>query len=80
MRVNHKLVAEELTDETAYDRLRLVQWREGHARDGGVSRRDLIRLSAGVGFAAVSGTASGWAMDPPAEAGWQWPPRRRVRS
>jgi DMSO/TMAO reductase YedYZ molybdopterin-dependent catalytic subunit len=49
---------DELTSEAAYDRLRLRQWLRGRARGDGLSRRDLMRLSAGVGLAAVPGVTS----------------------
>jgi hypothetical protein len=40
-----------LLDEPGYDRLRLSQWSAGQARDDGISRRDLMRLSAGLALA-----------------------------
>ncbi|VVJ18376.1 Uncharacterised protein [Amycolatopsis camponoti] len=36
-----------LTEETAYDRVRLAQWRAGEARLPGLSRRGLLRRPAG---------------------------------
>jgi DMSO/TMAO reductase YedYZ molybdopterin-dependent catalytic subunit len=43
----------DLLDEGHYDRLRLRQWLVGQARGDGVSRRDLMRLSAALGVAAA---------------------------
>lgn len=40
-------------DEFSYDRTRLGQWLRGQARGDGLSRRDLMRLSAGIGLAAT---------------------------
>lgn len=48
---------EGLLDEAGYDGLRLTQWRTGQARADGLSRRDLLRLSAGAGLAAIAGLA-----------------------
>ncbi|MCL7375569.1 sulfite oxidase [Streptomyces sp. 35G-GA-8] len=50
------------SDESAYDRTRLRQWRRGLARSAGVERRDLLRLfataaAAGPLAAAAPGTA-----------------------
>jgi hypothetical protein len=42
-----------LLDEPGYDRLRLSQWSAGQARDDGISRRDLMRLSAGLALAGA---------------------------
>jgi DMSO/TMAO reductase YedYZ molybdopterin-dependent catalytic subunit len=50
---------EELLDEAGYDRLRLAQWLTGQARGDGLSRRHLLRLSAGIGLAAAAGSAAG---------------------
>ncbi|WP_082857570.1 sulfite oxidase [Amycolatopsis regifaucium] len=53
-----------LTDEATYDRTRFTQWRAGEARGDGLSRRTLLRLTAGGGLALAafgslpSGTAS----------------------
>jgi DMSO/TMAO reductase YedYZ molybdopterin-dependent catalytic subunit len=47
-----------LRDEGTYDRLRLTQWLAGQAHGDGISRRDLMRLSAAVGVAAAAGTAA----------------------
>lgn len=47
-----------LSDEAAYDRVRMDQWLAGQARGTGLSRRQLLRLSAGIGLAAVP--ALGW--------------------
>jgi DMSO/TMAO reductase YedYZ molybdopterin-dependent catalytic subunit len=53
-----------LTDEATYDHARLAQWRTGEARGGGMSRRRLLRLTAGGGLALAAfgalpaGTAS----------------------
>ncbi|MFC6016126.1 sulfite oxidase [Plantactinospora solaniradicis] len=65
-----------LTDEGAYDRLRLGQWLRGEARGDGVSRRDLMRLAAGVGvplvasqLAAVPMASAARAAQAPAAAG-----------
>jgi DMSO/TMAO reductase YedYZ molybdopterin-dependent catalytic subunit len=44
---------DDMLDEGAYDRRRLADFRAGRARADGLSRRDLIRLSAAVGLAAV---------------------------
>ncbi|MDS0136164.1 MULTISPECIES: sulfite oxidase [unclassified Amycolatopsis] len=53
------------TEETAYDRGRLAQWRAGEARLPGLSRRDLLRLTAAGGLAlAVPGTAAAAAGGP----------------
>ncbi|MGW5739895.1 sulfite oxidase [Amycolatopsis sp. NPDC003861] len=53
------------TEETAYDRVRLAQWRAGGARMPGLSRRDLLRLTAAGGLAlAVPGTAAAAAGGP----------------
>ncbi|GIG88347.1 sulfite oxidase [Plantactinospora endophytica] len=41
---------DELTNEGAYDRLRLRQWLRGEARSDGLSRRDMLRVAAGVGL------------------------------
>ena len=62
---------DEMLDEAAYDRLRLRQWLAGQARGDAVSRRDLLRLSAGLGLAAVPmmGLAQTAAAAPPAGAG-----------
>jgi DMSO/TMAO reductase YedYZ molybdopterin-dependent catalytic subunit len=48
-----------MPDEVGYDRLRLTQWLNGHTRADGLSRRGLLRLSAGVGLAAIPGLALG---------------------
>ncbi|MEU5259669.1 sulfite oxidase [Amycolatopsis sp. NPDC021455] len=52
-----------VTEETAYDGVRLAQWQAGEARMPGLSRRGLLRLTAAGGFAltaagAATGTAS----------------------
>ncbi|WP_340687049.1 sulfite oxidase [Amycolatopsis coloradensis] len=53
-----------LTDEAAYDRARLAQWRAGEARGDGMPRRGLLRLAAGGSLALTAfgtsppGTAS----------------------
>lgn len=53
-----------LTDEATYDRTRLTQWRAGEARGDGMSRRRMLRLTAGGGLALTAfgsmpaGTAS----------------------
>jgi DMSO/TMAO reductase YedYZ molybdopterin-dependent catalytic subunit len=44
-----------LLDEANYDKARLGQWLRGHARDTTLSRRSLLRLSAGVGIGAAAG-------------------------
>ncbi len=46
------------SEETAYDRTRLAQWRDGEARLPGLSRRDLLRLTAAGGLALAAGTAT----------------------
>ncbi len=43
----------DLRDEGRYDRLRLRQWLTGEARGDGISRRDLMRLSAALGLASA---------------------------
>jgi DMSO/TMAO reductase YedYZ molybdopterin-dependent catalytic subunit len=49
-----------LTDEAADDRLRLGQWPGGRARGAGMSRRAVLRGSAGAGLAAaIGGSAIG---------------------
>ncbi|GIJ71167.1 sulfite oxidase [Virgisporangium ochraceum] len=40
-------------DEGRYDSARLAQWEAGQARGDGISRRTALRLSAGLGLAAV---------------------------
>ncbi|NBH06596.1 twin-arginine translocation signal domain-containing protein, partial [Amycolatopsis sp. SID8362] len=42
-------------DETAYDRTRVAQWRDGRARMPGLNRRDLLRLTAAGGAALAVG-------------------------
>lgn len=42
-----------VVNESMYDRVRLAQWRAGFAHGRGISRRDLLRLCAGAGFAAA---------------------------
>jgi DMSO/TMAO reductase YedYZ molybdopterin-dependent catalytic subunit len=49
--VNH----DDLVDEGRYDRLRMAQWLAGRARGDGLSRRTLLRLSAGAALAGVPG-------------------------
>jgi DMSO/TMAO reductase YedYZ molybdopterin-dependent catalytic subunit len=44
-------------DEARYDALRAAQWLSGQARGDGITRRDLIRLSAGTGLMAVPALA-----------------------
>jgi DMSO/TMAO reductase YedYZ molybdopterin-dependent catalytic subunit len=44
----------DVTDESAYDRLRAAQWRAG----GGISRRGLLRMSAGIGLGTAIGGAA----------------------
>jgi DMSO/TMAO reductase YedYZ molybdopterin-dependent catalytic subunit len=43
-----------LTDEAIYDRARLTHWRAGEARGDGMSRRRLLRLTAGSGLALAA--------------------------
>jgi DMSO/TMAO reductase YedYZ molybdopterin-dependent catalytic subunit len=50
-----------LTDEVTYDRVRVGQWLAGQARGEGMSRRALLRASAGAGLAAAIGGSSGMA-------------------
>ncbi|MCW2863318.1 MAG: oxidoreductase molybdopterin binding protein [Actinoallomurus sp.] len=46
----------DVTDESAYDRMRAAQWRTR----GGISRRGLLRMSAGIGLGtAVGGVPAG---------------------
>jgi DMSO/TMAO reductase YedYZ molybdopterin-dependent catalytic subunit len=52
----------DLRDEAAYDRLRAAQWRARSA----MSRRALLRLSAGVGIGAAVGASPAIADTPPA--------------
>ncbi len=47
-----------LNEEIAYDRVRLAQWRAGAARLPGLSRRDLLRVTAAGGLALAAGTAA----------------------
>jgi DMSO/TMAO reductase YedYZ molybdopterin-dependent catalytic subunit len=47
-----------MSDEADYDRLRMAQWLADEPRRAGLSRRQLFRLSAGVGLAAIP--ALGW--------------------
>src|SRR5437773_12181451 len=58
----------EHVDEYSYDRLRLAQWRAGRARNGGLTRRDVMRRSAGMGPAVAGGLASTVAGGGPAAA------------
>lgn len=62
---------DEPLDEGHYDRTRLRQWLAGAARGDGITRRDLIRLSTGIGLAAagVSGPAAAAAGRGHADAG-----------
>jgi DMSO/TMAO reductase YedYZ molybdopterin-dependent catalytic subunit len=55
-----------LFDEGTYDRRRLRQWLTGQARADDLSRRSLLRLSAGVGLAAVPGFTGASATAAPA--------------
>jgi DMSO/TMAO reductase YedYZ molybdopterin-dependent catalytic subunit len=57
-----------LPAETSYDRLRAAQWLAGRADGRGLSRRDLLAASAGVGLALlpIAATAPAWADPPPA--------------
>lgn len=48
-----------LTDEATYDRMRVGQWLAGRARAAGLSRRAVLRGSAGAGIAAMIGGAPG---------------------
>lgn len=43
-----------MTDEATYDRARLTQWRAREARGDGMSRRRLLRLTAGSGLALAA--------------------------
>jgi DMSO/TMAO reductase YedYZ molybdopterin-dependent catalytic subunit len=45
---------DELFDEATYDRVRLDQWLAGQARGAGLSRRQLLRLAAGVTIGAAA--------------------------
>lgn len=56
-----------MDDELAYDGLRLRQFRDGVARGDGLSRRQLLRLSAAVGLAA--GASLGGALPAAADPG-----------
>jgi len=51
-------MSDEMLDEGAYDRRRFREFRAGKARATGLSRRDLMRLSAAMGLAAVPVLAS----------------------
>ena len=53
------MAREEFPEEVDYARRRLTQWLNGQARAARVSRRGLLRLSAGVGLAAIPGLAPG---------------------
>ena len=59
-------------DEGRYDSTRLAQWEAGRARGDGFSRRTALRLSAGLGLAAVpvlgGGSAAAAHFDEPAVA------------
>ncbi|MFC0531887.1 sulfite oxidase [Phytohabitans kaempferiae] len=44
-------------DEAEYDRTRLAQWLAGEARADGITRRDLMRLSASLGVGVAAGAA-----------------------
>jgi DMSO/TMAO reductase YedYZ molybdopterin-dependent catalytic subunit len=52
-------------EEAAYDRARLRQWLAGRARGAGMSRRAVLRGSAGAGLAAAIGTLPGRAAAQP---------------
>ncbi len=47
-----------LSDETAYDRVRVAQWRDGRAHLPGLNRRDLLRLTAAGGLALAAAAAA----------------------
>jgi DMSO/TMAO reductase YedYZ molybdopterin-dependent catalytic subunit len=55
-------------DEGRYDSARLAQWVAGQARGDGISRRTALRLSAGLGLAAVPVLGGGRASAAPVRA------------
>jgi DMSO/TMAO reductase YedYZ molybdopterin-dependent catalytic subunit len=63
------MTADSPWDEGRYDSARLAQWEAGQARGDGISRRTALRLSAGLGLAAVPALVGGPASAAPVRAG-----------